>query len=129
MNDQHFVNQLLSKQWKSVDTKTTRKIAHKCTKGVNFGACSKSEIFASLARKNYGITKDVKKFVFMMERASSEMTSLKEKHNARIAQMIIESISAFKEAEENEIKICDQCSDTYENCDCHEDDGTPIRHT
>lgn len=27
------------------------------------------------------------------------------------------------------IKICEECADTYENCDCYEDDGTPIRYT
>jgi len=27
------------------------------------------------------------------------------------------------------IKICDECNQTYDDCDCREDDGTPIRHS
>jgi len=113
------------RKWKTVDTLTIRKIAHKSTSGVIFSTCSKSDIIESISRKHCGYTKNVKMFIFLMEKASQQMTSIKEKYSAMVAQMINESVSEFEKAE---IKICEECADTYENCDCHEDDGTPIRH-
>jgi hypothetical protein len=65
----------------------------------------------------------------MMDIADQQITSIKEKYAATIAQMINESFTRFEKAEKDEIKICEDCADTYEDCDCSEDDGTPIRHS
>jgi len=115
------------RKWKSVDTEITRKIAHKCTSGVTFATSSKSDIIDSIKRTQNGYTKNLKKFIFMMNCASDQVTNIKEEYNVAIGCMITESISLFEKSTKSEIKICQECAQTYDDCDCYEEDGTPIR--
>jgi hypothetical protein len=123
------IKELIYKKWNSVDTKTTRIIAHKSSSGVNFGNSSKSDIFSAMAENHCMFNVDAEKFVFLMNDADKQIIKLKQDYNAKIERMIDGSIRKFKIAKEVKIRICDECHQTNADCDCHEDDGTPIRHS
>ena len=82
-------------KWRSIDLRLTMDIAHRCTRGVNFQGCSKSQIIEGIARP-CGYSSDAPKFITLMDAASRFYPRLKADLDQAVAQkldMIIEELN------------------------------------
>lgn len=76
-------------KWRSVDLRWTKEIAHRCTKGVDYQGCSKSQIIEGVA-KPFGYESDAKKFVAMMDKAARFIPNVKERFDKEVSDKLKE---------------------------------------
>lgn len=74
-------------KWRCIDLRTTAKIAHMCTSGVDFQGCSKSHIIEEVARP-IGFTSNADKFVAMMDETAKFLPRLKRDFDSLLADKL-----------------------------------------
>lgn len=95
-------NYRLIAKWRAVDLRTTMWIAHACTSGVDFRACTKSGIIESIA-KPLGFTSDAVKFVALMDAVAGFLPTMKSEFDKALRDRINEHAKRLDSRKDGEL--------------------------
>ena len=76
-------------EWRCIDLRTTKQIAHLCSRGVDFSGCSKADVIEGMAKPN-GYNSEGLKFVSMMDAMARFLPRLKGEFDETVSKKIRE---------------------------------------